>query len=319
MSCYCPNKAWAPANPDINGGRFVFDANKARNPDNPVMLPCGQCVGCRGDRAAAWAVRCMHEAQVHGENCFLTLTYSPEALPQDNSVKLRDVQLFMKRLRKRFGNGIRFFACGEYGENGTLRPHYHLLIFGWDPADKVFYCERNGYRVFTSEALSELWPHGLHEIGSVTAQSAGYCAQYVYKKRTGKIADDHYTRVSPVDGVAYRVAPEFSTMSRGGRSGLGGLGTEWFRRFASDLFPADEVIVDGKRRRVPDYYLKLLSEPEADRVKRRRARVGNRYSWDHDGPFHRSAAEAKANRTPERLKVREYIHADRLTRVVHSL
>lgn len=318
MSCYKPNKAWAPANPDVHGRRFVFDATKALNPDNPVTLPCGQCVGCRGDRAAAWQVRCMHEAQVHGASCFLTLTYSDEALPQDNSVKLRDVQLFMKRLRKRFGSGIRFFACGEYGEQ-TFRPHYHVLIFGWDPPDKVYFCERNGYRVFTSAALSELWPHGLHEIGTVTPQSAGYCAQYVYKKRNGVGADDHYLRVSPVDGVAYRVAPEFSTMSRGGRAGLGGLGTEWFRRFASDLFPADEVIVDGKRRRVPDYYLKLLAEPEAERVKRRRGRVGNRYSWDHEGPAFRSAEKAAENRTPERLKVREYVHADRLSRIVKTL
>lgn len=318
MPCYCPNKAYAPLNPDVNGRRFVFDATKALNPDNPVMLPCGQCIGCRGDRSASWQVRCMHEAQMHGASCFLTLTYSDEALPQDGSLKLRDVQLFLKRVRKRFGKGIRFFACGEYGDN-THRAHYHVLLFGFGFPDKRYHCERNGYRVFTSEALADLWPHGLHEIGSVTSQSAGYCAQYVYKKRNGIGADDHYMRVSPVDGATYRVAPEFSTMSRGGRSGAGGLGESWFLKFARDLFPSDEVIVDGKRRRVPDYYLKLLDEPEADRVKRRRGRVGNRYSWDHSGPAFRSAADAGANRTPERLKVREYLHADRLTRVVKTL
>lgn len=317
MSCYCPNKAWAPLS-TTDGGRFVFDATKALNPDNPVMLPCGQCVGCRQDRVSSWAIRCQHEAAVHGESCFATLTYSDEALPQDGSVKVRDVQLFMKKLRKRFGRGIRFYAVGEYGEK-TSRPHYHLLIFGMDFPDKVYLCKRNGHPVYTSAVLAEIWPHGLSELGDITAKSASYCAQYAQKKITGKKADDHYSRVSPVDGAVYRVASEFATMSRGGRGGLGGLGQEWFNRYGSDVFPADEVIVDGKPRRVPNFYVKLLSETEADRVKRRRSRLGNRYSWDHDGPIHRSAEQAAENRTPERLKVREYIHADRLKRLVRSL
>lgn len=312
MSCYSPNKAWAPLS-DADGGRFVFDATKALNPDHPVMLPCGQCVGCRQDRVSSWAIRCQHEARVHGESCFATLTYSDEALPQDGSVKVRDVQLFMKKLRKRFGRGIRFFACGEYGDQ-TSRPHYHLLIFGMDFPDKVYFTKRNGNPVYTSAALRELWPHGLSELGMITAKSAAYCAQYAQKKITGKMADDHYTRVSPVDGAPYRVAPEFSTMSR-----RPGLGTEWFNRFASDVFPSDHVIVEGSPRRVPNFYLKLLSEPDADRVKRRRSRLGLRYSWDHDGPRHRSAESAAEHRTPERLAVREYIHADRLKRLVRPL
>lgn len=42
----------------------------------------------------------MHEAQLHQENCFITLTYNDEHLPKDQSLVYRDFQLFMKRLRK---------------------------------------------------------------------------------------------------------------------------------------------------------------------------------------------------------------------------
>lgn len=78
----------------------------------PLKLPCGQCVGCRLERSRQWAVRCVHEAQMHSENCFITLTFSPEALDMRSnpmSVDVRDFQLFMKKLRKKYGEGIRFY------------------------------------------------------------------------------------------------------------------------------------------------------------------------------------------------------------------
>ena len=46
---------------------------------------------------------------------------------------------FMKRLRKRFkGKRIRFYMCGEYGEQFD-RPHFHACIFGVDFPDKVLF------------------------------------------------------------------------------------------------------------------------------------------------------------------------------------
>lgn len=314
MTCYHPLKAWSPAS-KVDGGRFVFDATKALNPDNPTKLPCGQCVGCRGDRSQAWAIRCHHEASIASSSCFITLTYDDEHVPSDYSVKLRDWQLFMMRLRKRFGSGIRFFGCGEYGEQG-LRPHYHALLFNFDFPDKTFYSKRQGHRVFKSEALSELWPFGLSEIGSVTIQSAGYCSEYVQKKITGKRADDHYFRVSPIDGQVHRVAPEFATMSR-----RPGIGTEWFERFASDAFPSDFLVVDGRKMKPPAFYLRRLSEgapaPEApffspppevsqEGVRRKRRRAA-------------AASSVRENSTPARLAVREVVKLSRRSRLVRSL
>lgn len=313
MTCYRPLKAWAPAS-RIDGGRYVFDATKALNPDSPTKIPCGRCSGCRQDRVSDWMVRCVHESQTSPASCFITLTYSDEFLPTDHSVKFDDYRAFMRRLRKRFGKGIRFFGCGEYSDAPKLRPHYHALLFNFDFPDKTYWSTRDGNRVFKSEALSELWPFGLHEIGGVSVQSAGYCSQYVQKKQTGPVADDHYFRLSPVDGQMYRVAPEFATMSR-----MPGLGDVWFDRFAADVFPSDHVIIDGVPRRTPVYYLKRLSEGEAERVKRARRRVGNRYSWQHFAPQFISVADKSANSSPDRLAVREFIHLDRLKRLVRSL
>lgn len=316
MTCYYPRKAWAPLS-TADGGRYVFDATKALNSDNPVALPCGQCRGCRADRASSWATRCTHEAQVAPASCFITLTYDDDHLPADNSVSLREWQLFMKRLRKRFGSRIRYFACGEYGEENG-RAHYHALLFNFDFPDKTYWATRDGNRVFKSKALEELWPYGLCEVGSVTAQSAGYCAQYAHKKITGLMAVDHYLRPHPLTGELHRVAPEFGAMSR-----RPGLGEEWFDRYHGDVFPADHLIVDGSPRKVPEYYVKRLAlmkgETEIERLKRKRRRRGFRYSFEHSGEHFRSSERADADRTPARLVVRDFIHAERLKRLVRSL
>jgi len=44
-------------------------------------LPCGKCTGCKLERSRQWAVRLMHEAQLHERTSFITLTYRDEDLP----------------------------------------------------------------------------------------------------------------------------------------------------------------------------------------------------------------------------------------------
>ena len=122
-------------------------------------LPCGQCIGCRLEYSRQWAIRCMHEASLYEDNCFITLTYDQDHLPHDRSLNKSHFQKFMKRLRKRFGGGIRFYHCGEYGER-TRRPHYHACIFNFDFSDKKLFKIVNNHRLYTSEQLEELWPFG---------------------------------------------------------------------------------------------------------------------------------------------------------------
>ena len=77
----------------------------------------------------------------------------------------------MKRLRKKYGSGIRFFHCGEYGELNR-RPHYHALLFGFRPSDLCLFKADNGNPLFTSDILSNLWPYGFVTVGNVTFDSA---------------------------------------------------------------------------------------------------------------------------------------------------
>lgn len=301
MTCYHPLKAYRSTERNPTTGKYglTFNATKALREGSTLALPCGRCIGCRVDRSRQWAMRCLHEAQCHDRNCFLTLTYDDQNVPQDYSLKLRDWQLFMKRLRKRSGARLRFFAAGEYGDQ-LGRPHYHALLFGYDFADKqLFRTTPRGDRVYTSELLRELWPVGLHELGNVTFKSAAYTARYVIKKTNGDRAADHYNRVSPVDGQTYNVAPEFAVMSR-----RPGVGTEWFRRFKGDAFPSDFLIVDGRKIKPPKFYLTKLSEDEQKPVKRTRAR---------------QSLKQRDNNTPARLKVREEIQQVRAKRLQRTL
>ena len=64
--------------------------------------------------------------------------------------------------------------------------------------------------------------------------------------------------------------PEFALMSR-----RPGLGTTWFEKFASDAFPSDFLIVDGRKVRPPGFYLRKLDEAAQQPIKRSRKRFGS--------------------------------------------
>lgn len=245
-------------------------------------------------------MRCIHEAQMHPENSFITLTYSDDHLPEDYSIQLRTFQLFMKRLRETLGSKkIRFYGCGEYGEE-TLRPHYHAIIFGHDFPDKKHYSTNdNGDRVYTSETLDKIWGFGECKTGDVTYQSAGYVARYCMKKITGDQAASHYLRIHPKTQLLTSVEPEFAVQSR-----RDGLGTSWFNKFKNDCFPSDFLVVDGKHHRVPAFYLKKLAEEELTRTKRRRKA---------------NSLPRKADNTKTRLAVREEIKKSRINRLKRTL
>ncbi len=268
-----------------------------------MTVPCGQCIGCRLERSRQWAVRCMHEASLHADNCFVTLTYSDEAMPEYGSLVLSDFQKFIKRMRKRAK--FRFFHCGEYGED-TKRPHYHALLFGFDFPDKVTWRKSKGYEIWRSPMLEELWRHGNSEIGSVTFESAAYVARYCVKTlqnlrfREGsrdsylEALDREYSRLDEETGELVLVAPEYVTMSR-----RPGIGRGWFEKFGAEVYPSDEVIVRGKACKPPRFYDKLLeqeSPEEASMLRRSRNR-------DRD----------VADETPARLRVREVCAEARLS------
>ena len=268
MPCYGPLTAYRPAQ-GAQDGRLIF--NKAKSHSGiAIQVPCGQCVGCRLERSRQWAMRCLHEKRFHKESCFVTLTYDNEHLPAGGTLVKRDYQLFMKRLRKVKGEGVRFFACGEYGERNA-RPHYHALLFNCDFLDKLRFSQnKRGDVTYTSKSLHDMWPLGHHVIGDVTFDSAAYVARYVVKKITGSRAAEHYAVIDG-DGQVYDRTPEFTLMSR-----RPGIGSSYYDKYASEVYAHDSVIVNGLEVRPPRFYdtryeLHHPSEFDKLKIKRRRA------------------------------------------------
>lgn len=185
MPCFHPIKAYPGRERAASGGyKYVFNAKDAliENAGGHREFPCQKCIGCRIDRSRDWAIRAVHEASMHDLNCFLTLTYANEHLPQDFSLDITAYQQFLKRLRSHVGSPIKFFGCGEYGDQDD-RPHYHFLIFGWRPSDLKLHTEKNGIKTYTSEKLGKLWPYGFNTVGELTYKTAAYCARYILKKK----------------------------------------------------------------------------------------------------------------------------------------
>lgn len=212
------------------------------------MVPCGQCLGCRMDWAADWAVRCEKEAKMWEHNCFITLTYDDAHLPigstTRSTVSKRELQLFIKRLRKEKGAGIRFFGCGEYGEKSE-RAHYHVLLFNCSFDDRVLWKNARGNSLWRSPTLEQLWPFGFSSIGDLNYKTANYVARYTMKKLRGAPAEEAYKD---------REAP-FVLMSR-----RPGIGATWFQRWQADVYPSGKIVYgEGRTRRAPRYFDKLFS------------------------------------------------------------
>lgn len=135
-----------------------------------VLAPCGKCLACLSRKQSQWVTRLEFEMKYSSSVFFFTLTYDDTHLPRSDEgipvVFKRDVQLFLKRLRKRSKcDSIRYFICSEYGPT-TLRPHYHGIIFNF-PINLDIY-----------ETFLHSWQQGFTKIDSVTPARLAYVGKY---------------------------------------------------------------------------------------------------------------------------------------------
>ena len=291
MGCYHPVIAYQGED-----GVVTFSELRRHGSMRSLELPCGRCVGCRLERSRQWAVRCVHEAQMHAENCFITLTYDEAHVPEGFSLRYVDFQKFMRELRRETGRKVRFFMCGEYGGEHS-RPHFHACLFGFDFSDKIQYKRVGGGAVlYRSPSLEKLWRFGFSTIGAVTFESAAYVARYVMKK----VADAAASVVVPdqVDRATGEIVgrcPEFCHMSL-----KPGIGKPWLDKFFSDVYPSGKVVVHGKEWKAPRYYDRVFSDVDSDAASildYDRSVVARQYSEDNSA---------------SRLAVREVVAAARL-------
>jgi hypothetical protein len=185
------------------------------------FVPCGACEDCRLRNRRELTYRLVAEYDDyyndHPEDplresvLFLTLTYDDQHLvwkkglmPFDQklgSLEIIDrpslvkehVQTFMKDLRSwcdyhHPGLKLRFYVCGEYGPS-TLRPHYHLILYGMpDTVLREYGCKIWSVKdkLFESLKLDEIWGRGRVLYGIANFATMQYCAGYVLKKLTSQ-------------------------------------------------------------------------------------------------------------------------------------
>jgi len=280
MPCYSPIRAWRSKSLNPTGKRsLVFNRALALQPDDPLSIPCRQCIGCRLDKSVQWAARCVHESTLYPDNCFITLTYTDKYLPEGNSLDHSHFQKFMKKLRDRSNyvgsdgvNPIRYYMCGEYGsKNG--RPHFHACLFNYSFTDKVLWKEPNGNRLYISKTLDELWSKGFSTVGDVTFESAAYIARYIVDKlnisSASSVSDRMRWAMKYVDWDTGLIRnPEYNQPSR-----RPGLAKVFFEKFSTDFFPHDYVVINGRKFKPPKYYdglLEVTRPYEFDAIKERR-------------------------------------------------
>lgn len=248
--------------------------------DLPAVTPCGQCTECRLKASRETAIRCMHEASLHGQqNCVVTLTYAPEHLPDNGTIHPEHTVEFMRKLRSRedyrahlAGEPARRFktyGCGEYGEEGG-RPHYHICLFGYRFDDQKPMRGKEGY--YTSDILTATWGKGGTQIMDLTFESAAYVARYITKKLNISRATPE--KKAELIKLKYqgRLAEQTVCVTRKG------LGKEWYKEWKQEIYEGDKVFrntKDGRRipMQPPKYYdrqYEIDNQEQYERIKNER-------------------------------------------------
>lgn len=272
MPCYTPLTGYqaVEVNPQTGKRPITFKKDVKSYSGRAITLPCGKCIGCRRKRLFDWVIRLGHEQSFHEHSYFVTLTYNDDTMPKTEAgfptLRPADMQGFMKRLRNRVGQGVRFFGSGEYSP--ALRPHLHVILFGpdfgQDPVRFRRIAER-GHDTFFSRDVHEAWEYrGIISMSELTPERCAYTAKYTTDKLDGDRGKAFLERVGG-DGVVSSVAPEFALMSRGGRGGgFGGIGRRWIENptYAHQSLVHQDIHLRGRDYKfaLPKSYQRFLSE-----------------------------------------------------------
>lgn len=294
MSCYKPLiRLYNPDNKEISGrvyslARFSKLSGKQLKYEdlmyNPkvMLIPCGQCIGCRIRQREDWTTRIELEARDYPKEqvWFITLTYDDDHVPgmivktgeimrkvqytwkpgekRPESVQVllyEDIQKFLKRLRKAYRGKLRYFVAGEYGEQ-TARPHYHMILYGWEPTDlkNLYKIHHNGY--YTSEWLTNLWDMGQIQIAQAVPETYRYVAGYVTKKMyeiDGKKANEYYELGQTKPFACMSLKP--------------GLGEHYYQEHKEEIWRQGYIqCSNGKQAQIPRYYEKQMEVENPERL-----------------------------------------------------
>lgn len=247
-----------------------------------MLIPCGQCIGCRIRQREDWTTRIELEARDYPKEqvWFITLTYDDDHVPgmivktgeimrkvqytwnpgekRPSSVQIllyEDIQKFLKRLRKAYRGKLRYFVAGEYGEQ-TARPHYHMILYGWEPTDleNLYKIHHNGY--YDSKWLANLWGMGQIQIAQAVPETYRYVAGYVTKKMyeiDGKKANAYYELGQTKPFACMSLKP--------------GLGDNYYQEHKAEIWRQGYIqCTNGKRAQIPRYYEKQMEAENPQRL-----------------------------------------------------
>jgi len=336
MSCYKPLiRLYNPNDKEQSGrvyslARFSQLSGKQLKYEdlmyNPkvMLIPCGQCIGCRIRQREDWTTRIELEARDYPkeEVWFITLTYDDEHVPgmivktgeimrkvqytwkpgekRPSSVQIllyEDIQKFLKRLRKAYRGKLRYFVAGEYGEQ-TARPHYHMILYGWRPKDleNLYKIHHNGY--YTSKWLADLWGMGQIQIAQAVPETYRYVAGYVTKKMyeiDGKKANEYYELGQTKPFACMSLKP--------------GLGDHYYQEHKAEIWRQGYIqCTNGKQAQIPRYYEKQMEAENPQRLWRikqnRQKNAMKQKRLQLEGQDYKTVLETKERVTKKQTKKR---------------
>lgn len=215
-----------------------------RDPSDPkhrISVPCGRCYACLSNKRTSWTYRLLQETKHSMTSKFITLTYDDANVPLNEMGEMvlskTDVQLFMKRFRKKIEPfKVRYFYVGEYGGK-FRRPHYHLLLFNYPLNHRDLFAD-----------LCGAWSKGNVFVGEVTQASIHYVAKYV---------------IARMDKDKY-VVPPFMRCSN-----KPGIGSQWLtpamKAFAAREYGVVVPMPAGYKCAMPRYYRDKIYTTQAEK------------------------------------------------------
>lgn len=335
MPCFSPLQGWRSKSVNESGKRsLVFKEQHGLESLGPVNIPCGQCIGCRLERSRQWAMRCLHEASLYENNCFITLTYNDKNLPSDWSLQKRDYQLFMKNLRKRFVPKnpfnkneypslhdqfkkmfwVRYFHCGEYGEEcgncGKNKDDCRLLgCNNWTPIIGRPHYHACLFNIDFADKVLYKTQNGVKLYTSPTLQE-------LWPHGFSTIGDVNFESAAYVARYIMKKIngekaeehylgrqPEYTTMSR-----RPGIGQGWFDLFKEEVYPTNFIVMNGKKMTPPKYYDKQLEDYDKSlllQMKKLREKLAKKHEPDNTLRRLRDREEVKLSQTRKLFRTLE--------------
>ena len=147
--------------------------------DDGTEVACRKCWQCKRNRVNDLVGRCIAESKYATQTYAVTLTYANDAGVNAVSLVYKDVQDFMKRLRKRYK--VRYICAGEYG-TAKGRAHWHIILFFKGKAPKIVEDVRVNWKY---------WTHGYSYFQQPDWKGFQYVLKYVLKDTDLDSADSH--------------------------------------------------------------------------------------------------------------------------------